>query len=304
MVSRKCSVNKFQLVTDKLVSLLEQGTKPWQKPWHSSGLFYGNLATGSRYSGSNPLLCSIDCLVSDYSSPFFIGFNQAKEKGWKVRRGAKATYLRWGALVPKSVSSADDDSESELEFVRLFRWVPVFNADWLDDSNADCSVIDAIARFDSGFSPNPDSLDQRLDSFIAAQDADIRVNQQGKAFCSSSGDFISLPPFERFSSASAYYATKIHELIHWTGHSSRLDRPSSTRFGSPEYAFEELVAELGAALLGAHFGFEAQLENHASYLASWLEALKGDNRFFFKAVAQARHAVSFLAQQADVSFDA
>jgi antirestriction protein ArdC len=116
---------------------------------------------------------------------------------------------------------------------------------------------------------------------------------QGEAYYAPGGDFISLPQFEAFKSADHFYNIAFHELTHWTGHKSRLDRDLKDRFGERAYAAEELVAELGAAFLCAEFGFDGDVRN-AGYIASWIELLKADKRAFFTACNRASKAAEYL----------
>ena len=122
--------------------------------------------------------------------------------------------------------------------------------------------------------------------------ADIREGH-GEAYYVPSRDFISMPAFEAFKSADHFYHVAFHELTHWTGHQSRLDRDLKNRFGSRNYAAEELTAELGAAFLCAEFGFDGDLR-HAGYISSWIELLKADKRAFFTACSQASKAADYL----------
>ena len=288
--TKKQAADKFQIVTDKIVQLMEQGVKPWVKPWHS--VPYGNLISGHTYRGINPLLCAIDMMTYDYEQPYFIGFSQASEMGWKVRKGSKSTWLRWGGTVCKETKL--EDGSTEKEFFGTAKWLQVFNIACLDDSEADRKVSEHLKSVSGS---NPDSRQMDAESFIQAQKATVK--HLGDVACySPSSDAIAMPKFEDFTSAATYYATLIHELTHWTGHSSRCDRDLSGRFGSQSYAFEELIAELGAAFVCNELGIESEIENHASYLDNWLQALKGDNKAFFKAASAAQKASTFLMNNA------
>jgi antirestriction protein ArdC len=121
------------------------------------------------------------------------------------------------------------------------------------------------------------------------------------AFYSPARDFISMPPMAAFNSANGYHATLLHESVHATGHKSRLDRDFSKRFGSESYAFEELVAELGSAMLCAHLGIDGQMqENHVAYIANWLTVLKNDKKAILTASAKAQQALDFLTKAKQV----
>ena len=127
----------------------------------------------------------------------------------------------------------------------------------------------------------------------------IRETQDGRAYYSPGADFVHMPALELFHTTGAYLATLAHELTHWTGHESRLNRSQLNAFGSKDYAFEELVAEIGAAFVGARLGIVGEhLDNHAAYLASWLKALRDDNRAIFKAAALAQTAADLVLAHA------
>jgi antirestriction protein ArdC len=128
-----------------------------------------------------------------------------------------------------------------------------------------------------------------LDKFIETQGVEI-IHGGDRAYYSSIKDEIHLPKFECFTSATAYYSTVMHELAHATGHSSRLNRPLGNDFGSPEYAFEELIAEIAACMVCQDLGIKYQLENHASYLKGWIACLKDDKTAFVRAFSKAQMA--------------
>jgi antirestriction protein ArdC len=139
---------------------------------------------------------------------------------------------------------------------------------------------------------NPDTRDGLADEFLRSTGADIREGH-GEAYYVPSRDFISMPAFEAFKGADHFYSVVFHELAHWTGHKSRLDRDLKKRFGSRDYAAEELVAELGAEFLCAEFGFDGDVRN-AGYIATWIELLKTDKRAFFTACNRASKAAEYL----------
>ncbi|CAN1213583.1 zincin-like metallopeptidase domain-containing protein [Tumidithrix helvetica PCC 7403] len=166
-----------------------------------------------------------------------------------------------------------------------------------DDSEAKVKIADKIAVLEE--KPMEINTDARLasaDSFISATRAKIKHGNSGRAFYAPAVDAIMLPEFSQFTSASGYYATAIHELTHWTGHKTRCDRDLSGKFGSKAYAYEELIAEIGAAFTCNEFGITNEIENHASYIDSWIQALKNDKKYFFKAAAEARRASEYLLE--------
>jgi antirestriction protein ArdC len=139
---------------------------------------------------------------------------------------------------------------------------------------------------------NPDTRDELADSFMAATNADIKEGA-GEAYYQPGHDFINMPAFAAFKGADHFYNVAFHELTHWTGHKSRLDRDLRGRFDRQAYAAEELIAELGAAFLAAEFGFDGDVR-HAGYIASWIGLLKSDKRAFFTAASKAQQAADYL----------
>lgn len=287
------SSDKFQLVTDKLIQLLENGVKPWVKDWTYSGESAPrNMASGHVYTGINPILCNIDCLLLKDPRPYFIGFSQLKDFNWLLKKGSKSTWIFWGGT-GKAEKENPDTGEIETHFYNARKWHNVFHCSLIDDSKSDVKVSDFVKRYETKTIANPDPKIDEIEEFLKATGANI--NHGGnQAYYTSSHDYIQLPKFEQFSSATGYYATALHELTHWTGHKTRCDRKLGNRFGSPDYAYEELIAELGAAYLCNDFSIHNEIENHASYLAGWLKALKNDKKFFFKAATQAKKAYLFL----------
>ncbi|MGF1524203.1 MAG: zincin-like metallopeptidase domain-containing protein [Leptolyngbyaceae cyanobacterium] len=290
--------DKFQLIANKLLHLMESGTLPWRKPWHC--IPSGNAITGHEYSGMNPLLAQIDVMASNYSTTLFAGISQAKERNWQVKKGSKATWLRHGCTICKEEEDTLTGAISKQVFPSV-RWLQVFNLDCFDDSEAETKVADVIAKFQG-----PENTDPRIDqaeAFIASQNATIQ-HGGNRACYNAETDRIQLPAFKDFSSAELYYSTALHELAHWTGHSSRLDRKLQNRFGSRAYAFEELVAELGAAFVCNELALTPALEHHASYLEGWMSIIKRDHKAFFKAISLAQKAATLLLEKAEVVIDA
>ena len=168
----------------------------------------------------------------------------------------------------------------------MLREYTVFNVAQCDD------LPDSIKTGKPMRVRNPDTCDDLADEFLRSTGADIREGH-GEAYYVPSQDFISMPAFQAFKGADHFYSTALHELTHWTGHKSRLDRDLRNRFGSRQYAAEELVAELGAAFLCAEFGFDGDVR-HAGYIATWIDLLKSDKRAFFTACSKAQAAADYL----------
>lgn len=280
--------DNYKLIADKLLALMSAGTVPWHKTWSSTP--YANALTGHCYSGVNPLLADIDVMASGYSTTLFVGFKQAANAGWMIRKGSKATGLCLGGQgVQKETDS--DTGETVERFYTFSKWLRVFNLDCIDDSNADLKVDAVVARFKG--EPNLGARIEDAEKLIDAQEAEI-VFGGNRACYVPSRDSIHLPNYSDFSSPEAYYATAIHELVHRTGHQNRLARNLGGKKRSPEYAFEELVADMGAAFVCGTLGVQSNLEHHASYLDHWMSLIQDDSKAFFKAFKLAKTAADLL----------
>lgn len=281
----------YQRVTDRIVADLEKGVQPWLKPWnaeHAAGRITRPLrANGIPYRGINVLVLWSEAAARGFAAPVWMTFKQALELGAHVRKGETGTPVVYAGSLASSETSAEGGEEVERS-IRFMKGYTVFNAE---------QVNDLPERFHAQPEARLDPV-QRIaeaDAFAASTRADIR--QGGTHACYDlAADAIRMPPFECFRDAESYYATLAHELTHWTGHPSRLDRDlGRKRRGDSGYALEELVAELGAAFLCADLDLSAQpREDHASYIASWLTALKEDRRAIFSAAAHAQRAADFL----------
>lgn len=288
----KKAADKCQLITDELLALLQQDTLPWRRPWQKTP--YANALSGHLYRGMNPLIAQVSVMARGYDTTLFAGFNQAKDAGWQIKKGSKATYIRAAGQAVKT--EENKDGEEVEKRIRFVKWLPVFNLDcFTDTADSKLRIADVVARYAG--EPNAAPRIEEAEAFVAAQKADVNFSGD-RAFYAPVSDRIQLPAYQLFSSAEAYYATLLHELTHWTGHDSRLARDLKNSFGTPAYAFEELVAEIGAAIVCGHLNLAPQLENHASYLKSWQTLLSGDKQAFFRAASLAQDAADLLLENA------
>jgi antirestriction protein ArdC len=271
-------------VTARIVAELEAGAAPWIKPWSATpgANMPCNAATNRPYSGCNVVLLWM-AQAAGYRSPRYLTFKQALEFGGNVRKGEHGTKVYFVKQL-EIRDGADDEPSTRL--VPMMREYTVFNVDQCD------GLPDSVAIGKSVRVRNPDARDDLADQFLRSTGADIREGH-GEAYYVPSRDFISMPAFGAFKGADHFYGTAFHELTHWTGHKSRLDRDLKNRFGSRNYAGEELVAELGAAFLCAEFDFDGDLR-HAGYIAHWVDLLRADKRAFFTACSQASKAADYL----------
>jgi len=283
-------MNVYEIVTEKIVKLLEQGIVPWRRPWTSTGL-PRNLVSKKPYKGINYFLLS----ASKYVSPFWLTYRQATELGGYVRNGEESTVVVFWKVEDLKQSGEDLDTEESNEKNRrrfLLRYYRVFNVEQCELPQA---ILDKLPKIET-HEHDPIETAERI---IAGMLNPPEIQYAGsKAFYSSVTDRITLPPRELFISAEEQIATTYHEVSHATGHPKRLNRKSITEaapFGSPIYATEELVAEMSAAYLCAESGISpAVIENQAAYVAGWLKKLRDDRKLVVHAAAQAQKAADYI----------
>jgi antirestriction protein ArdC len=278
----------YERITAQIVAALEAGTRPWLKPWAGNGIPTRPLRqNGIPYRGINTVLLWMETAAKGYGSPFWLTYKQAAAMGAHVRKGEKSALVVYaGAIERTEQAESGEDIERRIPFMKGYS---VFNAEQIEGLPA--HYHSAVAARSS--LSDADRLPQ-VDAFFAATGADIRESTRG-AFYSPTEDFIGMPPFGAFVSAEAHAATLGHECIHWTRHATRLNRDFGRKaWGDEGYAREEL-AELGSAYLAADLGLAIEpREDHAAYIASWIEVLKNDKRTIFQAASYAEKAVAFL----------
>ena len=290
--TRAEAASPARIITDAIIAKLEQGVSPWRKPWTNAGAIERPLrACGLPYKGINVLYLWAIAEQRGYSRPTWMTYRQAQEFGAQVRKGESGTL----AVFYKALSATDIDAVSGEEtssMRRVMRAYTVFNVDQIDN------LPDRFAPVPVKTVVSDESHRADIDAFIAASGARI-VHGGNQACYSPSRDLIELPSPPAFETYAHYGATAAHELSHWTGHPTRLDRDLNTRFGSDKYAAEELVAELASAFIGADLGLPVtHLDNHASYIDHWLGILKKDERALMTAAAKAEEAAGYLLAKA------
>src|SRR3954451_12763445 len=277
--------------------MLEDGVTPWQKPWEPGRASVGmpmNPTTDKTYRGGNAIHLMATGLRKDYEDPRWMTYKQAADQGWQVRRGEKGTQIEfWDVRAPRKGEARPDagegtrDSDDNRRGTRLVHRVyTVFNA----------SQIEGVPPYEPK-RPTPFEVVQSGEKILENSGARFEHDQADRAFYSRSSDSIHLPPKDAFKDAAGYYGTALHELAHWTGHPSRLNRATlneSYRFGDSNYAKEELRAELASVFIAAERGIPHDPEQHASYVNSWIKALKEDKHEIFRAAHDASKATDFL----------
>lgn len=278
----------YQEVTDKMLAALEAGTKPWVCPWDRSGVVSLpiNESSGDYYRGINVPMLWMAQGERGFTSSRWMTYKQAKAKGGQVRKGEKGTTVVFFKTLEKDTGETDADTGEEIKNrVPMLRTFTVFNLDQIDGIEQPEPL--AVGE---GFEP----IDQ-AEAVLRA--SGVTIHEGGaRAFYRPSTDEITMPARDRFDNAYDYYATALHELTHATKHESRCDRkPYDAESLKVQYAFEELVAEIGSMFATASLGLTGDVQGHADYLESWLTLLRSDKRAIFKAAAQAQRAHEWIA---------
>ncbi|MFM7265085.1 MAG: ArdC family protein [Cyanobium sp.] len=289
-----------------LIALLEAGTAPWRRPWDgSAGGHHLHLLSGRPYRGSNPVLLTLGMHLRGSSLPWWCGFAEARARGLHPRRGSRAVHVLQPLRLPRSQEPAPPVDPATLVITepspRLrFRPVAVFNA--ADLEGPALPELIAVRRAAAGRVCR--SEPERLAAAEAALGAwPVPVRHGGeRAFYQLQADRIHLPERAAFHSSASFYATWAHEAIHSTGHPSRLARDLSGSPDGPEssrraYAREELVAELGAVLLGDRLEIGSEVNHHAAYLSHWVELLQESPRLLLQVLGDARRAADQIVAE-------
>lgn len=281
----------YTRVTDKILADLEQGVRPWAKPWsaeHAAGKITRPLRhNGVPYSGINILMLWSAALTAGYAAPIWMTFKQALELNAHVRKGEKGSLVVYANSITRKETDENTGNEIDRE-IHFMKGYTVFNVEQIEGLPAHF-----YAKPEPRFSPI--ERIEHAETFFRNTKADIR-HGGGRAYYAQEPDYIQMPFFEAFDTPESYYATLAHECTHFTKHPSRLSRDFGRKtWGDEGYAEEELVAELGAAFLCADLELAlTPREDHAAYIAHWLTVLKNDKRAIFRAAAHAQRAADFL----------
>jgi len=268
-----------QVVTDNIIAAMEKGIVPWRKPWNGHGSQV-SLSTGKPYRGINTLILDAVQMSRGYELPLWGTFKQISAMGGKVMKGEKGTPV----VLWKPMEREDEDGN--VKSFMLMRYFTVFNV-------AQTEGLEVPDKYLVTREPVPVMEGVRE---VLAYGPEVRHLAQDRAYYEPAKDRITLPTLEQFLSAESYAATALHEVAHSTGHESRLGRfdGSPVTFGCATYAEEELVAEMGAAMLATALGISVEWEQHAAYLSSWLKALKDDRGMIIKAAQKAQKVVDLV----------
>lgn len=282
--------NLYQEITDKIIAELEAGCVPWVQPWGSSGLNAAlglpkNAATGRQYSGINILILWSAVTERGFTGQGWLTFRQALALGGHVRQGEKGiTVVYADRFIPDGERTRAEAAGEEPEAIPFLKRFTVFNTD-------QCAGLPAETG--AAAPPPPEHLIlPQAEALIRATGANLRIGGD-RAFYVPSQDYIQVPPPAAYFEPINWHRTVCHELGHWTGSETRLNRDFSGRFGSSAYAREELVAEMTSAFVCAALSIEPTVR-HADYLGAWLEVLREDNRAIIRAASAASKAADYL----------
>lgn len=268
----------YQTITDHIINNVDEAGK-WVVPWHgTNGTLPCNAVTGHAYQGINILNCWVSQEIYSFPTQEWASFKQWQTVGGKIRKGEKGTPIIFYKAMP-----GKEDGDRGYAFAKATH---VFNKAQQDGAEL---ASDNIQKLD------PIEKIQRIEEWrgMISEHARIFHTDEGRAYYRPLEDKVILPFFESFKDPEHYYSVLFHELTHWTGAKHRLDR--LFRRERSDYAKEELVAELGAAFLSAEFGIDNETrDDHTSYIAAWLKALKNDKTLIVKAASQASKAVAFM----------
>jgi antirestriction protein ArdC len=284
--------NLYRTITDKIVHDLERGVVPWVQPWHL-GASPGSLSlprnalTQRPYSGINIILLWAALDARGFASPHWLTFKQALTLGGSVRKGEKGTAVYFAdKFIPEKERRRAHEDGCDPATIHFLKRYTVFNAEQCDGLPENLSSSRPPLA--------PCEALPLAEALIAATGADFRIGGD-EAFYVPSQDFIRIPHQSAFADQINYYRTAFHELGHWTGHASRLDRKLTTKSGTQDYAREELVAEMATAFVCASLGIVPTVR-HADYIGNWLVVLREDGRAIVKAASLASKASDHILQ--------
>jgi antirestriction protein ArdC len=282
-------IDVYQLVTDRIIALLEAGTVPWQKPWSDAGVPM-NVMSKRPYRGINLWLL----LALPYERNLFLTWDQLKKIGGSVNKDEHGHIVVFWKNVAKKPEELGTDGKPKT--TPMLRYYKVFNIEQCKDIPQD--LIPELVNDEA------DPLLECEGIINTMPNCPTITFKENKAFYNIEKDFINMPKKKSFATQESYYSTLFHELVHSTGAEKRLGRKSITdmaEFGSESYSQEELIAELGASYLCGFSGIlEKEIVHSAEYLAGWLSKLRDDKRFIIQASGQAQKAVDLILNRVDV----
>ena len=272
----------YEHITDQMLAKLKTGVAPWIKPWNSTGPDFTlpfNAAKGNVYRGMNTIILWATASAMGYKTNGWMTMKQANAFKANVRKGEQATWVTYWKFFDK-INKETGESEGRIPMLRAYM---VFNLDQFE--NLPEHIMDKFRPVPLGQS--------EIENILREHKVDVRFGGN-KAFFNYNLDYIQSPNKADYKSETDYFSTLGHEAVHWTGHESRLNRKIANPHGSPDYAREELVAEMGSAFLCGALGIKLENLQHAEYIGNWIKILENDPKAVIQAASMAQKAVDYL----------
>jgi antirestriction protein ArdC len=283
-------IDVYANINAKIIEQLEKGTVPWRQPWTEAGLPV-NIISKRHYRGINMILLSME----NYEHNHFLSFKQVTDIGGKVKKGEKGhMVVFWSQVENKPEERKENEEQPEQKKKSILRYYYVFN-------------ISQCENIPEQYVPKARETKElpSCESIVTAMPHCPPIqHKENKAFYNFKDDFVNMPKKRSFKKDEGYYSTLFHELVHSTGHESRLKRDTLTQmaeFGDDTYSLEELVAEIGTCYLQSVAGITSEFQQSAAYLQGWLAKLKGDKKFIFQAARASQKAVDYILNNKEES---
>jgi antirestriction protein ArdC len=288
----KQKINTYDVVNDIIITALEQGCVPWQKPWTgTSSDMPKNIVTKNPYQGVNYFMLAVVAYLNKYSSPYWMSFKQAKTRGGYIKKGEKGTPVVWWSMIEiKDKNDLDENGYPKIKKIPKAKHSYVYNLDQTENVRVPKEGQKETIEF------NP--IEKAEEIISGYTDIPTLKHDRQSAYYNPKEDFINMPQKNTFTSVEEYYSTLFHEMGHSTGHATRLNRKGITEydfFGSHEYSKEELVAEFTSCYLCGEAGIlKSVQDNSVAYIQSWMKKLKEDKKLIIGACSKAKKATEYI----------
>ena len=270
------------VLVEKMIEKMEDGTGTWLKSWSAPNGFPQNFITKKEYRGFNFFHLSDVMTEKGYTAPYFLTFNQIRSLKGKLKKGSKSAHIYFYKML-----KVEDKETLKEKTIPLLKRYNVFN------------IEDTDIEYELDQTPlNDNERYENAENFVLGTNADIRYGGHA-AFYKPSGDYIQNPKLEYFIDSDNYYATILHELTHWSGAKHRLDRVNSS--SRKDYAFEELIAELGSVFLCSHLGISIEKNQHPEYLQGYVKILKENPQILWQVASKAQQAFDYIKDTVEQS---
>lgn len=281
-------MNVYEMVTERIIEQLENGIIPWHKPWTGTRSGAYNRVTRKPYSLLNQMLLQH---AGEYAT-----FKQWTEAGGHIKKGEKSEIVTFWKLSPIEVEN--EDGEKEKKQIPLLRYYNVFHISQVEG-------VEPKEKLDLHELEPLTEAEEIKEAYKEREQIEIYEIVCNEAFYNPGLDYIQVPCKEQYTEIEEFYSTLFHEMIHSTGHKRRLDRlesGASARFGSETYSKEELVAEIGSAMILNCLAIETEktFKNSSAYVQNWLQVLKNDNKFIVSAASKAEKAAKYIFGENDL----